>query len=336
VGVFFSHRYVYRKHVTNAVAHTIRILVVIASIFLVSGCQTVRGMLKPYVCDCSVDAAHACSDSDDEPSGAEAIVALTRQETRAALRDARHEVGIEDDSPTLRKLDRASQQPQRDPLELIDPTVTDAHVAPDDTSRTTTLAERFGNNLSDESHSVFAGQFSPGGEEQLAVVRAGEALQFYDVEGALARLELSGDFAPDTFEELGIEPERSAPRAIRLVRDGTLQVLLHWREEDEERGTVYKVGAFKVIGSFVGRIFVRTLATADPENGEVRRHGAYEFLHGDAHGFIRWIPADDSGQLQTDQAEILQWNRWEGVYRVPRPAPTAPKREPMQSFLAPW
>ena len=174
---------------------------------------------------------------------------------------------------------------------------------------------------SDEA-TILKGPFSDRsdhGQPQVAFVEAGKRIQIH-AEGQLV--------TETTFKQLSNMPdELQAIRPVRVVRDGTVQLLFCWSERGEESRIRYKAGIFKVIGSRLGRIFERTVAVRDSEDGELTRRGYFEFLRGDDHRFIRWTPADDEGAPAPDDSVILQWNRWEGVYRRPVPPPTAPDRE---------
>ncbi|MFP4596614.1 MAG: hypothetical protein ACLFVJ_00090 [Persicimonas sp.] len=323
---------------TDAVLHHLRLSVPLLLLSLaLSGCQTMRGVLKPYVCDCSAEtASQSCpTDREDQPPTA---VALSQQQTERAVSRAREKaLPDSDDAPSLRKIERAEKkmkEPKVDPMKVADPEVEEARVDLSGADESDRLQDSFGIELPDEGDGfAFTGNFTPNAGRELAVVHAGRDLAFYGSDGRIAHLPLDIEWDASTFEELELDSGRTTPRAVRLVRDGTLQILLHWREEDDEGHVAYKVGAFKVIGAFVGRIFEETLATREAPDGELRRRGTYEFLHGKSHHYVRWIPADDAGDLLIDQAEVLQWNRWEGVYRVPEPPPTAPRRDKLQTRL---
>jgi hypothetical protein len=131
-----------------------------------------------------------------------------------------------------------------------------------------------------------------------------------------------------TFDDLAPLPDSlQTVRPVRVVRDGTVQLLVCWTEPGEEDDIRYKAGIFKLIGSRFGRIFERTVAVRPSKEGELKRRGYFEFLRGDQHRYIRWTPADDEEQPAPDRSVILEWNHWEGVYRRPIPPPTAPDRE---------
>lgn len=155
--------------------------------------------------------------------------------------------------------------------------------------------------------------------EQVAVIVPGRRLTVYGGGDTLASLELS---------DSGELPEDfTAVEAVRVVRDGTLQILCYWSEKTEDKDTAYKVGIFKVIGSHAGPIFERTVATRSAESDALTRRGFFEVLKGDKNRFIRWTPADEKGKPVDSESKVLHWNKWEGVFREPKPPPTAPRQQ---------
>lgn len=323
----------------KAVFQSSRLVLLGLAVLALTGCQTVRSMLKPYVCDCARNpTAQSCpGDTDKKQADSEpaTLMARSQQATSTAVERARAEAELEaDDKPALRTLDRAQQdhQPQGDPLDVVDPVVYSANVADDDTATQDRLQETYGVAFPESADAVvLTGNFSPEEGDEMVVVEAGKELTVYGADARIARVDLPGSFAPQAFADLGVDMVVAGPQAVRMVQDGTLQILMGWQEKTDKGAIAYKVGIFKVIGSFVGRAFVRTIATRDQEGGELVQKGAFEVLRGQKNRAIRWIPADADGQLQTDQAVVLQWNHWEGVYRVPKPPPTAPKPEKLQS-----
>ncbi|QDG49946.1 hypothetical protein FIV42_04085 [Persicimonas caeni] len=325
----------------DAVSETSRLLLVVLLAVGLSGCQTVRGMLKPYVCDCSTGVSNTTAQNcpaptDADATGAASALAMSKDTAATAVELARAEARLaaETEKPSIRTLERRKrQEPQLDPLETINPIVSKASVDTTDASQTDRLQETFGVALPEADQAVvLTGNFSKQEGNELVVVRPGKHLSVYSAEERIARLDLAGEAAPKEFGEMGIDTTYATAQAVRMVEDGTLQVLMHWREQSEDGEISYKVGLYKVIGPFVGRLFERTLAVGKDDEDELVRRGAYEVLRGDSHRFLRWIPADDSGQLLTEQAVVLKWNRWEGVYRKPTIPPTAPKRDKLQSM----
>jgi hypothetical protein len=308
----------------------------LSALVLVAGsltaCQTMQSWLKPASCNCAAaSSARTCS---AHPGGSASALETSEDATGTALERARAEAQLASDpdsahdgDPSLRMLDRKKTEPAKNPLELFDPTVADARVAAGDE-----IENAFGISLdTDDEATIFTGNFSRQPGQELIVVEAGKEILAYGTDSRIARIDFAGVPAPEAFAELGLNVDPSGVRAVKLVRDDTLQLLMHWRAKTEEGKFAYKVGLFKVIGPFFAQVFTRTLATSDTENGALKRIGTYEILRGESHPFIRWIPADDAGQLLTDQAVLLKWNHWEGMYRVPRRPAAAPKREKLHA-----
>ena len=323
----------------------------LGALVLTSGCQTVRGMLKPYVCDCATGSAanaQKCPAPGDPKPDSEAdssatIVALTQQTTGMAINRAEaaahQQAGA--DQPALRKLQRGASPERReqgDPRDVIDPAVAKARLKMSDPDKLERLEEFYGVSFESDSDDdtpsakapvVFRGNFALDDGQELAVVRPDGHIEVFSADQRIAHLQVAGKLDPKTFTDLGFE----SVQAVRLVRDGSIQLMVHWRETGDDGTQAYKVGLFKLIGPFVGKIFTRTLAVRSGDGAQLQRRGTYEILRGETHRHIRWIPADDSGELLADQAVILQWNRWEGAYRAPKPPPTAPDRQKLRTHL---
>lgn len=311
-----------------------------------------QGWLKPHVCDCAQsadnaqagDEALACAELQEEraePDADHAMAscveagsgALDEAIARASQVEEEEELieGIDEEAPRLRTLSRerraAEKEKGGEPLELFDPTIAGAKV--DDAE----FAQKNFNVSLEKSDDalVFHGEFAQVPGEELAVVRPGQEIAVYGESSRIARVDFKGELAPQAFVELGLKLNPEGASAVRLVKDGTLQLLAHWREADDEGKFSYRVGVFKVTGPFIANVFTKTLATSDAPDGELQRQGTYEILRGEEHRAIRWIPADESGKLLVDQAETLEWNRWEGMYRVPAPPAAGPKRDKLHA-----
>lgn len=130
-------------------------------------------------------------------------------------------------------------------------------------------------------------------------------------------------------------------QTIRLIDDGTLQILCHWRRnessegreasddtserETHREGDIY-VGVYKLVGSYIGTSFQRVIARRTPESKQFQRIGKYEFTRREDKAAIRWISlgAGRDGSNRNETETVLIWNHWEGVFRPPGPPPTAP------------
>lgn len=164
---------------------------------------------------------------------------------------------------------------------------------------------------------------------QVAVVTPGERVEVYAGTEQFAAIDF--DTQADVPSKLAtVEP-------VRVVGDETTQLLFYWPEKSDDGETVhYKAGLLKVIGPFVGKLFAETVARrpapedeknqdqATKAERELKRTKQVEILRGESNPLIRVTPLDSSGEPAVDRAQILEWNPWEGVFRAPKPPPTAP------------
>lgn len=162
---------------------------------------------------------------------------------------------------------------------------------------------------------------------QVAIISPGERVEVYAGTEQFAAI----DF--DT--QIEVPSKLATVKPVRIVDDETTQLLFYWPEASDDGETVrYKAGLLKVIGPFVGKLFEETVAQRPaPEDREdedqkaesdLKRTKQVEILRGKSKPLIRVTPIDSSGEPAIDRAQILEWNPWEGVFRVPKPPPTAP------------
>ncbi|RDV38512.1 hypothetical protein DV096_06750 [Bradymonadaceae bacterium TMQ3] len=251
----------------------------------------------------------AMAQSEDVPADGEELVeesASTTAMTRRLQRDV------------VQEEEEESVEPGHDPLEPVDPFVAEAQAVFEKGSEREVFAAAHG-VTPEASALAFVGPFVRYQNGAAAVYTPGESLKFYTNGQLHAQLDLSHTVAEDVNWE-GISEHQ--PGALRVVRDGTLQVLIPYAvDRGEEGARDYYVGIYKVIGNFVGRIFERRVAHRPAADAEVQVFGAITFMRGESHRAIGWAPlGDDAGE-----PEVLRWNNWEGVFRVPGPAPTSPK-----------
>ena len=154
-------------------------------------------------------------------------------------------------------------------------------------------------------------------QNQVAIVIPGERITVYAGEEEVAVREFEADAdLPSTLTSV---------RPVRLIDDGTIQLLAYWPESNEDSDRVrYQAGVLKVIGPFVGTLFERTVAERETADAGLRRTGYVDFLTNQQDPRVRWIPADGEGQPDLNRAQIMEWNRWEGLFRVPETPPAAP------------
>ncbi|RAL22772.1 hypothetical protein DL240_07685 [Lujinxingia litoralis] len=228
-------------------------------------------------------------------------------------------------SAQTRRLERKAPQPdaqaslrEREP---IDPFVAQARVDLESDAERSRFASQYGTSPDAEAL-AFTGSFVRDQEGGAAIYTPGQDLKFYKEGRVHARLNLDHTLSEEVDWE-GITELRAG--ALRVVNDGTLQILLPYAvSRGDEGGRDYYVGIYKVIGDFVGKIFEQRIAHQPSADADVQILGAITFLHGDEHPAISWAPLS-AADGDTAEPEVLQWNHWEGVFRVPVPPPTAPR-----------
>lgn len=229
-------------------------------------------------------------------------------------------------APTLPRLDREvydlTRSDDRDAFQEeydLDPSEIDGDVAIPGTYFPPSLFE----NYEDDEFRGFDDLTAEQKRDQVAVVAPGEEVTVYAGTEPFASLEFEADAElPDDL--MVVEP-------VRVIEDGTTQLLTYWPEQSEhsdEQTVRVKAGVLKVIGPFVGKIFEEPVArspSGDPQ-ADLERTNYVEFLRDedDSETLIRVTPADSGGEPAGDEARIFEWNPWEGVFRVPKPPPTAP------------
>ncbi|MBA2663809.1 MAG: hypothetical protein H0U74_16090 [Bradymonadaceae bacterium] len=309
-----------------------------------TGCSTIRSTLKPWVCDCTVQHAES-STGDDESDEHDHDEDIDTSEDAAHAQNSRNDeegmeaMGEEESEegtgqPNFRTVARASEADQAAALKIAHApaSVVESIASVDTTSADERRAfeQKFGISIpSNPETRVLVGNFLRN-EENAAVIIPGNSIKIYTGGRLAAQRSLTNQDARHRLD--GIEASELV-QPVRLVRNGTLQILVHYAQVEASGAIVYKVAIYKVIGSDIGSIFDETLARREAADQPLKRQGAYEFLQGKNHRFIRWTALDADGQ-PLSQPAVLRWNRWEGVYRVPVAPPTAPKRGAPVSTLA--
>ncbi|MGM0557365.1 MAG: hypothetical protein ACQEVA_13360 [Myxococcota bacterium] len=313
-------------------AYITRVTLCCATALLLTGCAAVKGMLKPMVCDCADASATAntCPSQPDEEIGDESVMTVAQSEVAASTDSARASAEAEPQesaTPNKRTLER-NEEPERDPLELVEPDIASALIASDDEEALSKLHATYPVPESlPESAVLLKANFDADEGQELAVVEPGRRIQIFDESQRLADLKFSTSTAQTSPKKV----KRSGTSAVKIVRDGTAQILTHWTEKSEDGGVIYKVGVFKLIESYIGTAFEAELARKPTDSKAFVSSGTYEFLRGGDHAFIRWIPTTDEGDFDASEATVYKWNKWEGVYRIPAPPPTAPENQKLQT-----
>lgn len=305
----------------------VHVLLVLAPILMGLGCAPTQQWLQNRVCSCEVE------QSCEEGSPAELMRAAAVQQVDYARQIASQDTAVpeqetgeseareEDDDSAVRDIDELA-------AEVIDPSLPDARIPLDDEEKRKSFADRFGLQPPPEGR-AYRGTFRDEDRFDLAVHRPGKSLDFYHDGDRFISLDLSDYAAVPIPEELS----ELDSGAVELVDKGTAQLQLIQGRKSDAGSIIYVVAIYKIIGDHVATIFERPVAKAD-SGGEIEQKGNLRYLHGVDHRIIEWIPTDAQGQ-QVDESIHYEWNPWEGVYRIPRPPPTAPRQPQSGRFTDP-
>lgn len=311
---------------------TSRILFSLGAIFFASGCAAIQKTLAPMVCDCEVP---ACERPDAEP-----IAENLEPDYQVAAALALHQVhhaqiesvsAVEFRLEEIRREEEAyAQRPEVLALETFDPRVERATIPLDGPENRERFQQTYGLTPPGESAFAFQGVFRSRDGEALAIVEPGAALRIYQAGRIVASLNLTQYLSDLDLSELAERNEfiGDGAFAMDLVDGDPIQLqLIHGQEGDE--GITYFVSIHKQIGTEIGTLFHKPFAHRDLD-GELTRFADFRFLRGLQHREIEWIPLNEEGMPEGDTIRY-EYNHWEGVYRIPGPPPTAPRRESPQS-----
>lgn len=131
-----------------------------------------------------------------------------------------------------------------------------------------------------------------------------------------------------TCDALGI-PAPALP--VRIIQDGTTQLLVWHIVEAPDKSQQLRITLIKPIGRFFGRPVERTVAIRPDKDTPWSLTGRLEVLRGQKHHALRFSPLAPDGSPGADSPQLLLWNRWEGVFRAPKPPAARPKVKPPTS-----
>lgn len=123
--------------------------------------------------------------------------------------------------------------------------------------------------------------------------------------------------AKDELESIDLRPF-----AAEMIKDGTLELVLFSVDTSQESRRVYRFRIYKVIGERIGLVFDQPFAVKTASG--VQQLAKIAIVEGVHHPRIRVTPYSEDGLLDVNNARLLVWNKWEGMFRVPTKAPTAP------------
>lgn len=284
---------------------------VVVSLFALSasGCGAIKNSLKPWVCDC--DAELACADGS-----VPRVVEIAPEEGPEVDEEATQPDPGDDIDET--------QEEKESTLVASSFQVPEARHTIDDEKRANLRRDYSLRAELDDTELVFTGKFSSSPSADALVVSASGQLTMAFGGGGKTTLEDFTGLSEESYVSQLTEPVVAA----RLVDDGRLELIAQELVEPEsEDDTPYvRLSIYKVFGREMARVFEIPIAER-LQDGEWKKLREIRFLNGVR---ARWIEVIDLGENPTP--EIYRWNRWEGMFRVPAPVPTAPGRSPVRDI----
>ncbi len=181
-----------------------------------------------------------------------------------------------------------------------------------------------------ENAAAFAGQFSrhPAETPELLTVDLAQGEMILYREGRIIARKRDVHLAEaSATSALGLT-KRLLP--VRAVHDGTLQIMtvrVTASQGAKNAQRTYRVTLFKALGKHFGKALDRVVATGhDSDDASITPTATLTVERNDDATQFVWTPLSDTGRPKESARQVLRWNYWEGVFAVPRPAPTAPDK----------
>lgn len=270
--------------------------------FIISGCGAVKGALKPWVCDCEPKEL-VCAD------GSEALAASEQP----FLEDAR----TRDRSPDRDQDDEVEPPPedQNAPRTVVDP-YAEALVNPASPGWPQ-LKQTVGlPNELPASSKILRGNFDRRGVIEGALLVPAKTITILGESGRKLEESIVEDFSLPTIAEKWSRPVGAG----ELVADEMHEIMVFGLDKSGEIEVV-TFSVYKVFGDRIGRVFTTEVGRVGP--GGISKTADVEFIGGRRNIGIRRTPLDASGAPDPQRAQTYEWNRWEGMFRIPTPPPTA-------------
>lgn len=152
--------------------------------------------------------------------------------------------------------------------------------------------------------------------DELVVIIPGVELEVRSKTTSIAKRPIGSvpDFLP---------PESTEWTAVRMVDRDRLEIAAV-EARTGERGEHAVFVVYKVIGKAVAEVFVQEIARR-ADQGWVTTASVEYVRSGERRG-LHVRPVDSSGTRDNSPGKTYWWNPWEGLFRVPEPPPTAPRR----------
>lgn len=280
----------------------LRVLALGCAIAFLVGCGAIKNSLKPWVCDCEPE-KFACADgSVPEAMAVEEIEEPEEPEEGESFESAD---GPSDEKKRQHALLEATEFVVSDAMQALDEELIDE------------LESDFGlKSEIAEGHSAFVGPMSRKGERALAVLKPGDEIRVYVDGGKDAEREWKAKVAPQSYVNALERPANAA----KMVDDGRLELVIQEVHENDDGTATVEIAVYKVIGIAVARVFAHPVADRAEDGSWAKTHDL-RILNGERARWIEVTPVDGG------DASIYRWNHWEGMFRVPRPVPTAPRKK---------
>jgi len=270
-------------------------LVLTSVIVLLSGCSTVKGWLRPWVCECEA-AGQESQDHDHEHE---------------------HDDPDDTDEEPLSETDEDSGESEG--TEVMTQDSLNTHlielqgVLVQTQEESTSMRKDFVIRGDLIGKYILEGNFERSEGNELVVITPGSSVDIYSGKGRVARSTFDLDPSHPQVKAMGIQQPVAASE---LVRDGYMEVVVYGVRKNEDT-EVLEVRVLKVIGEFAATVFSAPLAVQ--ESGTWRSVGSFNITRGLRHRFLIYTRSQDP-----ENQEVYRWNHWEGMYRVPYTPPTAP------------
>lgn len=274
-----------------------------------SGCSTVKGWLRPMVCDCAEPQAVCPVEHDDD------------YDPDTAEENDGSELARSGDSEDEEEDDHGHAEDPMDPSVAVSAEALAEHI-PELTATLVSTPEEAKAMRKDYlirgdllGTLALEGNFARGPENEILVVSLGKSVDVFSDASRVAGVKLDLDVLHPYVAQSGI---RSPVVATEVVRDGTFEWVLYGvRKEDTSE--VLEVRVMKVIGESIATVFSAPLAR-NTDKGWVKV-GTFSLGKGLRHRFILYTAEGAT------EPTVYRWNVWEGMYRIPYTPPTAPENQ---------
>ncbi len=275
------------------------VLLIIAAI-AITGCGAVKGALRPWVCDCETDKEMVCAD------GSTALAASEQPFLEAKSNDPDEIDAVEEEEP---------KEDLNAPRNVVDP-FEDSIVSPASPGWPQLVSSVGLPSELPASSVILRGEFDRRGSTEAVMLVPAQEIRIYGENRRQLKESIVEDFSNEGVAKIWSKPVTSA----KLVDDNVSEILVVGLDTSGEIELV-TLSVYKVFGDRIGRVFSTEIGRVGPDG--ISKTVEIEFVSGRRHVGIRRTPLDSSGAPDPGRSETFEWNKWEGMFRVPAPPPTA-------------